>query len=171
MTASDAVDTCEGDQIHMSINCDAETQWEDPSVSNHNYSTKSTSTSTSAMGTQCIVQNSAEKNNLCQLPSTMQGPVHTPTASSYTLGIISWWLWWSCILIYCRVILLKGLVFLSPLYARWFHVWLTSWKKTRGITHHGFPGRQSRQQCLSVSENISQIQHVWSTVQRHPFKR
>uniref|UniRef100_A0A9J7X5L4 THAP-type domain-containing protein n=1 Tax=Cyprinus carpio carpio TaxID=630221 RepID=A0A9J7X5L4_CYPCA len=31
MTTSDAVDNCEGDHIHMPLNCDAETQWEDPS--------------------------------------------------------------------------------------------------------------------------------------------
>ncbi len=56
MTASDAVYTCEGDHIHMSLNCDAETQWEDPSVSDHNYSSKSQlnlKPPKSDMGTKC----------------------------------------------------------------------------------------------------------------------
>ncbi len=57
MTTSDAV-TCEGDHIHMPLNCDVETQWEDPSVSDHNYSSKSQlnlKPPTSDMGTQYIV--------------------------------------------------------------------------------------------------------------------
>ncbi len=75
MTTSDAVDTCEGDHIHMPLNCDVETQWEDPSVSDHNYSSKSQlnlKPPTSDMGTQCIVPaplyiTLLRKNNLCQL--------------------------------------------------------------------------------------------------------
>ncbi len=75
MTTSDAVDTCEGDHIHMPLNSDVETQWEDPSVSDHNYSSKSQlnlKPPTSDMGTQCIVPaplyiTLLRKNNLCQL--------------------------------------------------------------------------------------------------------
>ncbi len=75
MTASDAVDTCEGDHIHMPMNCDVEIQWEDPSVSDHNYSSKSQlnlKPPTSDMETQCIVPaplyiTLLRKNNLCQL--------------------------------------------------------------------------------------------------------
>ncbi|XDV25732.1 hypothetical protein PO909_029600, partial [Leuciscus waleckii] len=57
MSVSVAVDNCEDDHSHMSQTCDAETQWEDPSVSDHNYTPKSklnVKPPASEMGTQCI---------------------------------------------------------------------------------------------------------------------
>ncbi|CAM4588915.1 unnamed protein product [Leuciscus chuanchicus] len=57
MSVSVAVDNCEDDHNHMPQTCDAETQWEDPSVSDHNYAPKSQlnlKPPTSEMGTQCV---------------------------------------------------------------------------------------------------------------------
>ncbi|XDV21346.1 hypothetical protein PO909_026456 [Leuciscus waleckii] len=57
MSVSVAVDNCEDDHSHMPQTCDAETQWEDPSVSDHNYAPKSQlnlKPPTSEMGTQCV---------------------------------------------------------------------------------------------------------------------
>ncbi|XP_056094218.1 uncharacterized protein LOC130072919 [Rhinichthys klamathensis goyatoka] len=57
MSVSDAVDNCEEDLSHMPQTCDAETQWEDPSVSDHNYTTISQlnlKPPTSEIGTQCV---------------------------------------------------------------------------------------------------------------------
>uniref|UniRef100_A0A9J8AKM8 THAP-type domain-containing protein n=1 Tax=Cyprinus carpio carpio TaxID=630221 RepID=A0A9J8AKM8_CYPCA len=92
MTTSDAVDNCEGDHIHVTLNCDAETQWEDPSVSDHNYSSKSQlnlKPPTSDMGTQCTEPEALyiillRKNNLCQLYTALHIAEHLTRSSSYT---------------------------------------------------------------------------------------
>lgn len=37
MSISEEVENCEGDHIQKPLNCDAETHWEDPPVSDNSY--------------------------------------------------------------------------------------------------------------------------------------
>ncbi|XP_055067716.2 uncharacterized protein [Misgurnus anguillicaudatus] len=56
-SVSDAVNNSEDDTIHMPLSCDKETQWEDSSVSDHNYTLTPQlilKPAKSEMGTQCV---------------------------------------------------------------------------------------------------------------------
>ncbi|XP_071375171.1 uncharacterized protein [Centroberyx affinis] len=91
---SDAVENCEDDHVNMPTHCDAETQWEDPSVSDHNYTTKTPlhlRPPTSDMGTQCVVPAALyitllRNNHLCQLYTGLSLDAFHSVAEDLTKG-------------------------------------------------------------------------------------
>jgi len=95
VSISDAVDNCEDD--HMPMNCDAETQQEDPSVSDHNYASKSQlnlKPPTSDMRTQCVepaplYTTLLRNNHLCQLTGLILDAFHSVAEHLTTTYTIS----------------------------------------------------------------------------------
>lgn len=134
------------------------------------------------MGTQCnesapLYITLLRKNEICQLYTGLTLDAFHSVAEHLTITYSNSFQLhpWDQLLMKLRLNLLQGDLaerfgVSQSIVAGWFCVGLTSWKRTWGITYHGFPRKQSKQQCLSASENNSQIHCVLLTVLRHPFK-